>query len=86
MDTLYCCIPFNISLQTNFKEFFIQIEQVISSQTSVLNLVCCLQHKHQHIAGCRNIRELGQVSYIDLIENLNISAEMLVNEKLPNHV
>ena len=29
-----------------------------------------------------NVRGLGRVSYIDKIENLNISTEILVNEKL----
>ena len=29
-------------------------------------------------------RALGRVSYIDDIQNLNISTEMLMNEKLPN--
>ena len=38
------------------------------------------------IAHCRNVRALGRVSYIDYIENLNISAEMFVDEKLPNQV
>ena len=38
------------------------------------------------IAHCRNVRALGRVSYIDQIENLNISTEMLLNEKLPNQV
>ena len=37
-----------------------------------------------NIAHCRNVRALGRVSYIDYIENLNISAEMFLNEKLPN--
>ena len=35
------------------------------------------------IANCRKVRGLGRGSYIDLIENLNISTEMLLNEKLP---
>ena len=38
------------------------------------------------IANCRNVRGLGRVSYIDWIENLNISTEMLLSEKLPNQV
>ena len=38
------------------------------------------------ITLCRNVRALGRVSYIDWIENLNISTEMLINEKLPNQV
>ena len=38
------------------------------------------------IDHCRNVSALGRVSYIDLIENLNISTEMLMNEKLPNQV
>ena len=38
------------------------------------------------IAHCRNMRGLGQVSYIDQIENLNISTEMLLNEKLLSQV
>ena len=32
------------------------------------------------------MRGLGQVSYIDKIENLNISTEVLLNEKLPSQV
>ena len=32
------------------------------------------------------VRALGQVSYIDYIENLNISTEVSMNEKLPNQV
>ena len=32
------------------------------------------------------MRELGRVSYIDYIENRNISIEMLLNEKLPSQV
>ena len=32
------------------------------------------------------MRELGRVSYIDWIENLNIKTEMLMNEKLPDEV
>ena len=32
------------------------------------------------------MRGLGRVSYIDKIENLNISTEMLLNEKLPSQV
>ena len=38
------------------------------------------------IAHCRNVRALGPFSYIDYIENLNISAEMFMNEKLPHQV
>ena len=38
----------------------------------------------QDIAHYRNVTALGRVSYIDWIENLNISAEMFMNEKLPN--
>ena len=38
------------------------------------------------IAHCRNVRALGRVSYIDLIENLNIKTEMLMKEKLPDQV
>ena len=38
------------------------------------------------IAHCRNVRALGRVSYIDLIENLNIKTEILMNEKLPDRV
>ena len=38
------------------------------------------------IAHCRNVRVLGRVSYIVQIENLNISTEMLLNEKLPSQV
>ena len=41
---------------------------------------------HEVIANCRNVRGLGRVSYIDQIENLNISAEILLNEKLPSQV
>ena len=40
--------------------------------------------KLQGIAHCRNMRVLGRVSSINQIENLNISTEMLMNEKLPN--
>ena len=39
-----------------------------------------------NIAHCRNVRALGRVSCIDLIENLNIKTEMLTNEKLPDQV
>ena len=38
------------------------------------------------IAHCRNMRALGRVCYIDEIENLNISTEILMNEKLPDQV
>ena len=38
------------------------------------------------IANCRNVRGLGRVSYIVYIENLNISTEMLLSEKLPRQV
>ena len=38
------------------------------------------------IAHCKNLRGLGRVSCIDSIENLNISTEMLLNEKLPSQV
>ena len=38
------------------------------------------------IANCRNVRAPGRVSYIDYIENLNISTKMLMNEKLPSQV
>ena len=38
------------------------------------------------IANCRNVRALGRVSYIDYIENLNISTQMLMNENLPSQV
>ena len=38
------------------------------------------------IAHCRNVRALGRFSCIDYIENLNISTEMLMNEKLLNQV
>ena len=38
------------------------------------------------IAHCRNVRALGRVSYIDYIENLNISTELLMNEKLSYEV
>ena len=38
------------------------------------------------IANCRNVRGLERVSYIDLTENLNISTEPLLNEKLPSQV
>ena len=38
------------------------------------------------IANCRNVRGLGRVYYIDWIENLKISTEMLLNEKLPSQV
>ena len=37
--------------------------------------------------GCHsNVRALGRVSYIDYIENLNISTETLLNEKLSGQV
>ena len=39
---------------------------------------------HLPIAECRNVRALGRVSYIDYTENLKISTEMVMNEKLPN--
>ena len=52
----------------------------------------CRRHRYQEkitwntpIAHCRNVRELGRVSYIDYIENLNISTEMILNDKLPSH-
>ena len=38
------------------------------------------------IANCRNVRALGRVPYIDYITSLNISTEMLMNEKLPSQV
>ena len=38
------------------------------------------------LAHCRNVRALGRVSYIDWIKNLNISAELSRNEKLPTQV
>ena len=38
------------------------------------------------IAHCRNLRGLGRVSNIDYVENLTISTEMLLNEKLPSQV
>ena len=49
-------------------------------QSLSLSLACLAA---ELIANCRNVRGLGLVSYIDYIENLNISTEMLVNEKLP---
>ena len=42
--------------------------------------------KRREIAHCRNARRLGRVTHADLIENLNISTEMLLNEKLPSQV
>ena len=38
------------------------------------------------IANCRNVRALGRVSYLGYTENLNISTEMSLNEKLPSQV
>jgi len=38
------------------------------------------------IAQCRNVRGLRRVSLIDEIENVNISTEMLLSEKLPAKV
>ena len=49
----------------------------------VIRLVLKQRHKRTH---CRNVRGLGRVSYIDYIENLNISTGMLLNGKLPSEV
>ena len=38
------------------------------------------------IANCINMRGLERVSYIDDIEYLNNSTEMLLNEKIPSQV
>ena len=48
-----------------------------------LSVTCIMRFD---IAQCRNVRALERVSYIDRIESLNISTEMLMNEKLPSQV
>ena len=42
--------------------------------------------KRREIAHCRNARRLGRVTHADMIENLNISTEMLLNGKLSSQV
>ena len=53
---------------------------------SVVHDVFRIIRRPRIIAHCRNVRSLERVSYIDYIENLNISTEMLMNKNLPNQV
>ena len=65
---------------TKFSDYFLKISKECT------NVIRRPKITAFTIGHYRNVRALGRVSYIDWIENLNIKTEMIMNEKLPDHV